>query len=250
MIADPLIPDRPAATAALPAVAALGVAKAYRRGAAVTPVLDGVELTIPRGQCAFLLGPSGSGKTTLLSMIGGLLKPDAGKLSVLGSDLTRLTPDAAAEFRRTRLGFIFQRFHLLQGLTASENVGAPLILSGVQPSQARQRAEELLDLVGLGDFRRQIPRRLSVGQCQRVALARALANDPELILADEPTASLDAEAGQQAMQLLRRVTVEMGRTAVVVTHDARILPFADSILAVERGRVVAQPTPTARPLSP
>lgn len=226
------------------AIAASGVAKSYTRGSVVAQVLADVNFAIAPGECAFLLGPSGSGKTTLLSMIGGLLKPDAGRLTVLGCELSNLAPDAAADFRRTRLGFVFQRFHLLQGLTAAENVSAPLVISGANANAARRRAEELLDVVGLADQRGKVPQQLSVGQCQRVAIARALANDPELVLADEPTASLDAESGQRVMRLLRRVTVEMGRTAVVVTHDERILPMADSILAVEGGRTFNRAAPT------
>jgi putative ABC transport system ATP-binding protein len=216
-----------------------GVCKGYRRGAVVSPVLNGVSLTIGQGECVFLVGPSGSGKTTLLSIIGCVLSADRGRVLILDQDLSDCGPAERTVLRRDHIGFVFQRFHLIRGLTAQENVCVPLTLRGTPPREAQSRALELLESLGLADKAKASPGNLSAGQCQRVALARALANDPELILADEPTASLDATNGQQVMSLLRRATKETGKTAVVVTHDPRIFSFADRILHVENGQIAA-----------
>lgn len=218
----------------------IGVDKSYVRGGTSTRVLNGCDLTVRRGECVYLVGPSGSGKTTLLSIIGCVLQADAGRVRILGRDVQSLSTAEKSELRRRGIGFVFQRFHLVRGLSALDNVCLPLTLDGVDRPTAVRRGRELLDRVGLADKVRQDPRRLSVGQCQRVALARALAADPPLILADEPTASLDAELGQQAMQLLRDLTVELRKTVIVVTHDPRIEAFADRILVMESGRMTPQ----------
>lgn len=216
--------------------------KSYRRGAIVTPVLRGVELAIPAGQCIFLAGPSGSGKTTLLSILGAILTPDRGEVTLFGQRLSALDDRQRIEFRRRHIGFVFQRFHLIRGLTALENVSVPLVLRGENPKRAARRAAELLASVGLADKAHRHPARLSAGQCQRVAIARALAGDPQLILADEPTASLDAAHGREAMELLRQLTSDQGRTTIVVSHDPRIFAFADRIFWLENGRLVASPS--------
>ncbi|QDV75136.1 ABC transporter ATP-binding protein [Botrimarina mediterranea] len=228
-----------------PAVVVRGVTKSFARGDVVTNVLKSVDLTIEQGECLFLLGPSGSGKTTLMSIIGCLLTPDTGTVKVLGRDIPALTLSERADLRRREVGFVFQRFNLIRGLTAAENVGAPLRLDGVSERDARRRAVELLERVGLGDRANESPERMSVGQCQRVAVARALVADPQIVLADEPTASLDAQSGQQAMRLLRELTVEAGKTLVVVTHDHRIVPAGvsvDRIVAMDSGRLVESPS--------
>lgn len=223
-----------------------GVYKSFVRGRNVTEVLRGVDLIVPRGSCTFLVGPSGCGKSTLLSILGCLLTPDRGDVWVLGQHLPSLDERGRQQLRATRIGFVFQRFHLLRGLTALENVAAPLALAGTPPAAARRRARHLLDAVGLADQAASDVRRLSHGQCQRVALARALANDPELILADEPTAALDESNGHQVMELLQRLLREFGKTALVVTHDNRIFPFADRIWRMEHGQLVPwQPVPQA-----
>ena len=208
-------------------------------------VLDGVNLHVERGHSVFLAGPSGSGKTTLLSILGCILSADEGRIEILGTDLSSLSPKQRTFLRRDRIGFVFQRFHLIRGLTACENVGVPLVLCGKHPRTVRQRAMDLLAAVGLADRANAHTRNLSVGQCQRVALARALANNPDLILADEPTAALDAANGHEMMKLLRRLTTQEGRTAVVVTHDPRIFSFADCIYWLENGRVVERQTPVS-----
>ncbi len=220
------------------AVVLRDVSKWYRRGSAKTKVLDSVSLTVTRGECVFLIGPSGSGKTTLLSIIGCVLDADQGSISVLGHDVRQMDKQSSAQLRRERIGFAFQRFHLIRGLTAIENVSVPLTLSDWPAAKALRRAGELLERVGLADHRSADPRHMSVGECQRVALARSLVADPELILADEPTASLDAEGGQRAMKLLRELTVESGKSVIVVTHDQRILSYADRTLSMESGHVI------------
>ena len=229
-----------------------GVSKWYCRGESKTTVLDNVDLQVGSGECVFLLGPSGSGKTTLLSIIGCVLTADTGKVHVLGHDVSRLDSTASAQLRRDQIGFVFQKFHLIRGLTAQENVAVPLLLRGHSAAEANLRAEQRLEQVGLADFIKQQPSRMSVGQCQRVAFARALVGDPDLILADEPTASLDAESGLRAMELLRQLTVDAGKTVVVVTHDHRILPYADRVLNVACGKLqeAVHDEPTAISLPP
>jgi putative ABC transport system ATP-binding protein len=220
-----------------PVVELRGVSKSYTRGSSTTCVVDGADLALERGECVFLLGPSGSGKTTLLSIIGCVLTADHGTVRVLGQDVSRLDRDALARLRRRHIGFVFQRFHLIRGLTAAENVAVPLTLAGCAAADAARRAKELLAMVNMEDYASVQPNRLSVGQCQRVAFARALAADPDLILADEPTASLDATSGHQALSLLRRLTVDAGKTVLVVTHDPRILEFADRVFHMENGQL-------------
>jgi len=215
-----------------------GVVKSYQGGDTTLRVLDGVSLRVERGSAIFLAGPSGSGKTTLLSIIGCILSADKGKIDVLGHDLATMNDRDRIALRRDRIGFVFQRFHLIRGLTACENVGVPMVLRGMAPPKIRERALALLASVGLADKANAHPSSLSAGQCQRVALARALANDPELILADEPTASLDAANGHSMMELLWLLTVQENRTVIVVTHDPRIFSFADHIYWLENGRIV------------
>ncbi len=229
-----------------------GVSKWYCRGESKTTVLDNIDLQVQTGECVFLLGPSGSGKTTLLSIIGCVLTAEAGDVCVLGHDLQRLDSTATALLRRDHIGFVFQKFHLIRGLTSQENAAVPLLLSGWTSARANRRAAEILEQVGLADFIKQQPNKMSVGQCQRVALARALVGDPKLILADEPTASLDAESGQQAMELLRQLTVDAGKTMVVVTHDHRILPYADRVFNVanEKLQEAVSPQPPIPSLQP
>ena len=227
------------------AIDVAGLSKSYVRGQVETSVLADLNLTVARGECVFLAGPSGSGKSTLLAVLGCILTPDRGRVSILGQDLAELDPSEQVAMRRDRIGFVFQRFQLLRGLTATDNVMLPLVLRGISQSVARRRARDLLDVVGLADRVAAIPQRLSAGQCQRVALARAMANDPELILADEPTASLDAVNGQQVIELLKKLVVELGKTAVVVTHDQRIFPFADRVCYLDNGRIAAEETGAA-----
>lgn len=224
--------------------------KAYVKGGARTLVLKGIDLQIAAGECVFLAGPSGSGKSTLLSILGCILTPDAGRVEILGHDLGRLRPQERSHLRRDRIGFVFQRFQLIRGLTALENVCVPSMLKGLAAKKAQARGQELLAAVGLAQKFKSQAANLSTGQCQRVALARALMADPDLILADEPTASLDSQSGLEAMRLLRELTTQRGKTAIVVTHDPRIFQFADRVLHLDEGRICPEPqTPSLTPLS-
>jgi putative ABC transport system ATP-binding protein len=220
-----------------PVIQTRGLEKSYRTGSVVTPVLRGIDLHVRPGECLYLAGPSGSGKTTLLSILGCVLSPDNGTVHLLGQDVTQLTNDQRVRVRRERIGFVFQRFHLFDGLKAWENVRVSFDLLGVPAREGKRRSLELLDQVGLGDRANHHITQLSMGQRQRVALARALAGDPDLILADEPTASLDAESGLNAMRILKDLCARLGKTVVVVTHDSRIFSLADRILTLIDGRI-------------
>lgn len=219
-------------------VRAAGLRKTYVSEGSETPALRGIDLAVARGEFVFLAGPSGSGKTTLLSILGCVLSADAGSLAIHGVDVSRFDSTAQARFRREQIGFVFQRFHLFSALTAVDNVCVPLDLIGCPRERARERALYLLRAVGLDEKASVRVNRLSTGQRQRVAFARALAADPPLILADEPTASLDAAAGANAMTMLRSLCEESATTVIVVTHDSRIFSMADRILHVADGQLV------------
>jgi putative ABC transport system ATP-binding protein len=183
----------------------------------------------------YLVGPSGSGKTTLLSILGCILTPDRGGVEILGREVSAMTPAQLTEFRRNNLGFIFQSFNLFPTLTAQDNVALALTMRNVPTRQASGKAEELLNQVGLWHRRKARPAQMSGGECQRVAIARSIADDPAVLFADEPTASLDAENGQAVMRLLSRLKQDRGMTLVVVTHDNRIFAHADRVLRLEDG---------------
>lgn len=231
-------------------VRASALHKSYRTGAVESPVLRGIDLAVPRGQCLFLVGPSGSGKTTLLSILGCVLSADEGALEILGADVTRFSTSEQARFRREKIGFVFQKFHLFEALSALENVKVAFDLLGWPGAKSRAASLELLALVGLAEKARSRVTQLSMGQRQRVALARALAGDPELILADEPTASLDADSGASAMRALKQLCQSLGKTVVVVTHDSRIFPMADRILKLADGRIDSDQVPERLSVSP
>ncbi|MFE1860545.1 ABC transporter ATP-binding protein [Streptomyces anandii] len=213
------------------------VHKSYGQGATAVHALRGVSFEVPRGELVALKGRSGSGKTTLLNIVGGLDQPDEGSVHVDGSDLGGLGEDGLLALRRDRVGFVFQSFGLLPILTAAENVGVPMRLRRADPREREERVELLLSLVGLADHARQRPGELSGGQQQRVAIARALANDPVLLIADEPTGQLDAETGLAVMELLRAVVHSRRVTALVATHDAALLDLADRVLELRDGEV-------------
>jgi len=220
-------------------VEASEIVKSYRRGGPEIPVLRGASLRVQRGECVFLMGPSGSGKSTLLSILGCILKPDRGRLALLGEEVR---PCDLLALRRSRIGFVFQGFRLVRGLSALDNVCVPAMIRGADPCASQAHAERLLEDVGLSDSIHANVDQLSAGQCQRVALARALANDPDLILADEPTAALDAQTGHQVMQLLRELIAARCKTAIIVTHDPRIVEDSDQVYSLEEGRLVRRPT--------
>lgn len=215
---------------------ARGITKSYEIGGRERPVLDGIDFQVARGECVFLAGPSGSGKTTLLSILGLLLTSDGGELHLRGRRVDGLNETERTLIRREHIGFVFQRFQLIHGLTAQDNVAIPLAMDGLPLKQARVRADEMLHRMGLGDHRDALPTSMSPGQCQRVALARAVIGQPGVILADEPTAALDGKSGKAVMELLRELTQEFDSSTVVVTHDPRIYEYADRICEMENGR--------------
>jgi putative ABC transport system ATP-binding protein len=200
-------------------------------GQAVRPI-DGLDLEVSSGELVLLMGPSGCGKTSLLSMLAGILRPLRGQISVDGLEVTRLAGGRLTDYRRHRVGVVFQAFNLVPSLSAAENVQVPLRAAGLRPRQARRRALELLEQMGLGERASHRPGALSGGQQQRVAIARALALDPPLLLADEPTAHLDREQVGRVARLLREIADE-GRTVLVATHDDRIVPLADRAIALD-----------------
>jgi putative ABC transport system ATP-binding protein len=214
-----------------------GLTKTYGEGAVAFQALKGVDFRADEGEFVILSGPSGSGKTTLLSILGCVLVPTSGEVSLFGHDVAHAKERDLPFLRLALIGFIFQGFNLVASLSASENVELVLRLRGLSASAARRQAGELLERVGLADKLRSLPRDLSGGQRQRVAIARALSGSPPLVLADEPTAALDAQAGQNAMELLRELTREHKTTVVVVTHDNRIFRFADRRVHIEDGRL-------------
>ncbi|CAL9434009.1 ABC transporter ATP-binding protein [Streptomyces sp. enrichment culture] len=216
------------------------VRKSYGRDSAAVHALRGVSFDVPQGELVALKGRSGSGKTTLLNIVGGLDTPDAGRVEVDGRDLAELDEDGLLALRRDRVGFVFQSFGLIPILTAAENVGVPMRLRRAAPREREERVELLLSLVGLADHAAQRPGELSGGQQQRVAIARALANEPALLIADEPTGQLDAETGHSVMELLRAVVRSERVTALVATHDATLLDLADRVLELRDGQIVEE----------
>jgi putative ABC transport system ATP-binding protein len=213
------------------------VSKVYGQGDAAVRAADRVNLVINAGELVLFLGPSGAGKTTILSLIGGLLQPTSGVISVAGTDLYSLPPKALAQFRLRQIGFVFQFFQLFSALTARENVETVLRLDRRSPHTARQEAEMLLNRFGLTHRLTHLPAQLSGGEKQRVALARALALQPPIIIADEPTGSLDSQNGEEVIRLLRQLVDEEGRSVLVASHDPRLINVATRVLHCEDGRV-------------
>ncbi len=211
--------------------------KTFRMGQNVVHALAGIDLQIPRGSLTVVMGPSGSGKSTLLYLLGGLDRPTGGKIFVEQTCLDEMDENALALYRRKRIGFIFQSFNLVQSMNAQENVAFPMRFAGVSQRLRKQRSQELLTQVGLEKRAHHKPTELSGGQQQRVAVARALVNDPELILADEPTGNLDSSSGLGIMQLLSELH-QQGRTVLVVTHDPRMQHFATHTIYLLDGKVV------------
>jgi len=212
------------------------VSKTVTSGTEPLTILHPLTLDIPRGRFVAVVGPSGSGKSTLLGLIAGLDAPTSGSVSIDGVDITRLDEDALARLRGEKIGFVFQFFHLIPSLTAYENVAVPMEIAGVRDAAARTSA--LLEEVGLTGRAHHYPSQLSGGEQQRVALARALANDPPIVLADEPTGNLDTTNGRHIMDLLRSIHSQRATTLLLVTHDAELAAMADARLVLRDGRVV------------
>jgi putative ABC transport system ATP-binding protein len=218
-------------------VCARGLRKEYGSGEALVRAVDQVNLEVARGETLAVMGPSGCGKSTLLHLLGGLDRPTAGDLWMNGRRIDRLSERALAQLRLHEVGFVFQAYHLMEELTAQENVELPALLAGRTPRASRRRALELLEQVGLVDRAMHLPSALSGGQRQRVAIARALANEPQLLLADEPTGNLDSAATLEVLRLFE-VLHAAGLTLVVVTHDERIAATADRLISMRDGEFV------------
>jgi putative ABC transport system ATP-binding protein len=223
-----------------PMVELRDVWKIYRLGSIEYPALRGVSLSINRGSFVSIVGPSGSGKTTMLHLIGALDKPSRGEIYVNGIPISRLSENKLAEFRNKTIGFVFQQYNLIPYLSAIENVEMPMMVSGVSLAERRKRAKWLLEQLGLGDKIWKRPSELSGGEQQRVAIARALANNPKLILADEPTGNLDSRNARIVVDLLKRINSEMGVTIVVVTHNMEVAAETEKIIYLRDGVVVKE----------
>lgn len=220
-----------------PAIAVRQLTKTYIDGSAGTPALNGVDLDVHSGELLMLMGPSGSGKTTLLSIMGCILTATSGSVRIEGREISTLREKDLPAIRLEHIGFVFQGFNLFPTLTAGENVELMLDLKKTPTAKAKQRAHELLDQIGLADKYDTFPADLSGGQKQRVAIARALAGDPAIILADEPTAALDSHTGRNVMQQMAELAHQRGRAVVIVTHDPRVLDFADRIVKIADGTI-------------
>jgi len=225
----------------VPAIAARGVSMSFQSGSDCYQALKNVDLELRSGEIQLLMGSSGSGKTTLLSILAGILTPTEGNVYLLGQEITGMSRSRLARFRLEHIGFIFQGFNLFPALTALENIEVALTVKGIRKHAAKKQARSLLEQVGLAEKANQLPRDLSGGQKQRVAIARALSGDPKLIMADEPTAALDSQTGHAVIELLHRLAKEQNRSVLMVTHDARIIDFADRVVNLEDGALKQKP---------
>jgi len=229
-------------------IEATGVTKTLGRGAHEVQALRGIDLSLRRGELTLLMGPSGSGKTTLLLILGCMLTPSSGTVTVCANPTSKTDKEGLAKIRRDHVGFVFQSYHLFPTLTAAQNVQMALEIRHERGRRARKMAREALDLVGLAHKVKARPGELSGGEQQRVAIARAIVANPSIVLADEPTSSLDGDNGRAIMRLLAEAAHKRNQAVLVVTHDPRIVPFADRIVHIEDGRLVEQPTGEAEVL--
>jgi len=211
--------------------------KSYSSGNRQVHALADVSLDIYKGELMMIVGPSGSGKTTLLSVIGGTLRLNSGSISIFDNPLHSMTPEELTIFRKKHIGFIFQQFHLIPTLTIAENVAIPLLIHKIPAEKAIIQAEEMLEHAQLFDKAQSLPRELSGGEQQRAAIARALITEPELVICDEPTSSLDAATGKKILEILRSITHNTNRSVIIVTHDSRILDYADRIAEMSDGTI-------------
>ncbi len=218
--------------------------KVYRTGRSEVIALRGLDMHVSDGELVAVQGPSGCGKTTLLNLIGGIDRPTAGQVEVDGTNIVHLDAAALVQYRRSEVGFVFQFFNLVPTLTAKENVELPMRLANRPASHRKERTRQLLQLVGLEDRAVHRPDELSGGEQQRIAIAVALANDPPLVLADEPTGELDTENGQRVLDLFEVLNKDLGKTVLIVTHDQRVSKIARRILQIEDGKIVGETVPT------
>ena len=228
----------------MPNVTTKDVIKVYRAGKSEVIALRGLDMAVSDRELVAVRGPSGCGKTTLLNLLGGIDRPTAGRIEVNGSNLVDLSDADLVRYRLQKVGFIFQFFNLVPTLTAEENVELPMRLAGKGPSARSRRTKELLELVGMTKRAVHRPDELSGGEQQRIAIGVALANDPSLLLADEPTGELDTKTGQEVLDLFQRMNQEFGKTIVVVTHDARVSQIAHRILEIRDGKILGEAAAT------
>lgn len=214
------------------------VVRNYYLGKTVVNALGGIDLEVEKGEFICIAGPSGSGKTTLLNLIGCLDRPSSGKVFLDGDDVERLSDNKLSRLRAERIGFIFQAFNLIPVLSAFENIEYPLLLKGVPRGSRKKKVLSMLEEVELADFTRHRPNQLSGGQRQRVAIARALVTDPEMVLADEPTANLDSKTGEAIVDLMRKINQEMKSTFVFSTHDSMVMKYAHRMIRLQDGRII------------
>ena len=217
---------------------AIGVTKQYDMGEVTVTALREVSFSVARGEFVAVMGPSGSGKSTLLHLLGGLDEPSSGEIALAGHTITQLSDDEVTVVRRRKVGFIFQFYNLVPTLTAAENVALPLLIDGQRLDDYKEKIGKLLAMVGLADRRDHKPDQMSGGQQQRVAIARAFVNDPEIVLADEPTGNLDSQSGTAILVLLRESAAALQQTIVMVTHDPRAASYADRVVFLKDGRIV------------
>jgi len=223
-----------------PVVKIRKLSKLYRQGEINVTALNGIDLVIDRGEFLTLMGPSGSGKSTLLHIIAGIDRPTSGEVLVEDVDLARLNESQLADWRNQTVGFVFQSFNLVPVLSAFENVELPLLLTRLPAASRKRQVQAALELVGLGDRMRHLPRQLSGGQEQRVAIARALVTDPDLIVADEPTGNLDSSSAQEVLGILRSLSQEAKKTVIMVTHDPKAAQFGSRTVHLEKGELAPE----------
>lgn len=222
----------------IPVISVRDLYKIYRVGETKVRALNGVDFTIYKGEFCAIVGASGSGKSTLLNMLAGLEGPTKGEIVIAGEHIESKTENELVRFRQAHIGFIFQSFNLMPTMTAVENVALPLTFQGVEKKTRTQKAQAMLDMVGLGKYKKHRPTQMSGGQQQRVGVARALVVEPEIVFADEPTGNLDFATSREVMGLMRRIVREKGQTLIMVTHDNELAEFADRIFHIRDGKIL------------